>query len=123
MADMHDRSHRLAVRHKVWLNAGRRFALGDGGVMLLRAIDTMGSIRAAAEHTGWSYRHALGYLDNAERSVGFRLLERARGGHDRGGAALTPHGRDFLRRYDRFRRQLDRALHDLYGTAFRDRRA
>ena len=91
--------------------------------MLLRAIDTTDSIRAAAEHAGWSNRHTLGYLDNAERSVGFRLVERARGGNDRGGAALTPHGRDFLRRYDRFRRQLDRALHDLYGTAFRDRRA
>ena len=123
MADMHCRSLRLAVRHKVWLDAGRRFALGDGGVVLLRAIDVTGSIRAAAERAGWSYRHALAYLDNAECSVGFRLVERVRGGNDRGGAALTRQGRDFLRRYDRFRRQLDRALYELYGAAFRARRA
>jgi molybdate transport system regulatory protein len=123
MADMHRGSTRLAVRHKVWLDAGRRFALGDGGVVLLRAIGATGSIRAAAEHAGWSYRHALAYLDNAERSVGVRLVARARGGNDRGGAALTPYGRDFLRRYDRFRRRLDRALQALYGTAFREGRA
>jgi len=92
-------------------------------MVLLRAIGTTGSIRAAAERADWSYRHALAYLDNAERMVGVRLVERTRGGNDRGGAALTPYGRDFLRRYDRFRRRLNRALHELYGTAFRERRA
>jgi len=122
MADMHGRSPRLSVRHKVWLDAGRQFAMGDGGVVLLRAIQTTGSIRAAAEHVGWSYRHALAYLDNAERSIGFRLVERARGGNDRGGAAVTAPGRDFLRRYDRFRRRLDRELHVLYSATFRTRR-
>jgi molybdate transport system regulatory protein len=123
MADMHRRSPRLIVRHKVWLDAGRRFAMGDGGMVLLRAIGATGSIRAAAERAGWSNRHALAYLDNAERSIGNRLVERARGGNDRGGATLTPYARDFLRRYDRFRRRLDRALHELYGTAFHKLRA
>ncbi|MBI2016831.1 MAG: hypothetical protein HYS77_15035 [Candidatus Rokubacteria bacterium] len=104
MADVHGRSPRLAIRHKVWLDAGRRFALGDGGVVLLRAVDTAGSIRAAAERAGWSFA-------------------RVRGGVERGGAALTPRGRDFLRRYDRFRRRLDHALRDLYAAAFRERRA
>jgi hypothetical protein len=32
------RSYRLAVQHKVWFNAGARFALGDGGVGLLHGI-------------------------------------------------------------------------------------
>jgi molybdate transport system regulatory protein len=123
MADMHRRASRLAIRQKVWLDAGRRFALGDGGVVLLRAIAVTGSIRGAARRAGWSYRHTLAYLDNAERSLGFRLVARARGGIARGGAALTPRGRDFLRRYDRFRRRLDLALRDFYSAAFRERRA
>jgi molybdate transport system regulatory protein len=92
-------------------------------MVLLRAIDATGSIRAAAEHAGWSNRHALAYLDNAERSIGVRFVERSRGGNNRGGATLTPYARDFLRRYDGFRRRLDRALHALYGTAFRKLRA
>jgi molybdate transport system regulatory protein len=109
---------RLAVHHKVWLDAGRRFALGDGGVVLLRAIDAGGSIRSAAARAGWSYRHTLAYLDNAERSLGFRLVVRSRGGSERGGTTLTPRARDFVRRYDRFRRRLDHALRDFYDAAF-----
>jgi molybdate transport system regulatory protein len=117
---MHKRSHRLAVQQKVWLNVGRRFALGDGGVPVLRAIEATGSIRAAAERVGWSYRHTLAYLDNAERALGFPLIERARGGNERGGARLTPLGRDFVRRYVTFRERLDRALDAFYRSAFGD---
>jgi molybdate transport repressor ModE-like protein len=101
------------VRHKVWLDAAGRFALGDGGIDLLRAIDTTGSIRAAARQVGWSYRHTLAYLANGEDAVGYPLVERMRGGHERGGARLTPEGQVFLRRYTVFRRQLDTALERL----------
>src|SRR5438046_9843344 len=93
---MHGREHRLAVRHKVWLDAGGRFALGDGGTELLRAIETTGSVRAAARSVGWSYRHALAYLDNAERGLRCALVERTRGGHERGGPRLSADGRHFL---------------------------
>jgi len=116
---MRRRSPRLAIRRKVWLDAGPRFALGDGGVVLLRAIEATGSIRAAARHAGWSYRHPLADLDNAERSLGFRMIARARGGVERGDTALTREGQDFVRRYDRFRRRLDHALRDFYAAAFR----
>jgi len=115
---MHRRSYRLAVHHKVWVNAGRQFALGDGGVALLQAVEVTGSIRAAAARVGWSYRHTLAYLNKAERALGFRLVERARGGNDRGGADLTPRGSDFLRRYADFRARLDLALQDLYRSVF-----
>ncbi|MGH7268568.1 MAG: winged helix-turn-helix domain-containing protein [Candidatus Rokuibacteriota bacterium] len=114
---MHRRAHRLVVRHKVWLEAPGGFALGDGGVALLAAIDATGSIRAGVQRVGWSYRHALSYLANAEAAVGGPLVRRARGGPAGGGASLTPDGRAFVRRYGRFRRELDRAVHRLYRTA------
>ncbi len=50
------------------LDADRRFALGDGGVVLLRAIDATGSIRAAAERAGWSYRLPAGRREDPDRS-------------------------------------------------------
>jgi molybdate transport system regulatory protein len=111
-------SHRLRVRNKVWLEAEGGFAVGDGGIELLRAVETSGSLRGAAAGVGWSYRHALRYLNNAERACGTELVARARGGHTRGGARLTPAGRDLLRRYARFRRRLDVALQRLYASAF-----
>jgi len=114
---MPGQAHRLRVRHKVWLDAAGRFALGDGGVELLRAIDATGSIRAAAGEVGWSYRHTLACLANGERALGYSLVERVRGGHERGGARLTPSGREFVRRYTVFRRQLDAALERLARSA------
>ena len=111
-------SHRLRIQHKVWLHDGSRFALGDGGVRLLRAIDTAGSVRAAADRVGWSYRHTLAYLVNAERAFGYRLVKRARGGHDRGGAHLTPEAEAFIARYHQFRRSLDREIERLYRQQF-----
>ncbi|OLB98621.1 MAG: hypothetical protein AUH30_07295 [Candidatus Rokubacteria bacterium 13_1_40CM_68_15] len=111
-------SHRLRIQHKVWLHAGSRFALGDGGVRLLRAIGTTGSVRAAADHVGWSYRHTLAYLVNAERAFGYRLVQRERGGHERGGARLTPEARAFLARYTRFRQRLQREIQHLYRRQF-----
>jgi len=120
---MHGREHRLEVRHKVWLDAGGRFAVGDGGTDLLRAIEATGSVRAAARSVGWSYRHALAYLDNAERGLRRALVERTRGGHERGGARLSADGRDFLRRYSRFRRRARSAVLSLYRAAFAGRPA
>jgi molybdate transport system regulatory protein len=113
---MHSRAHRLLVRHKVWLEGARGFALGDGGVALLAAIEATGSIRAGAQRVGWSYRHALSYLGNAEAAVGGPLVRRVRGGEAGGGASLTPEARAFVRRYGRFRRELDRAVRRLYRT-------
>jgi molybdate transport system regulatory protein len=120
ITDMPEREYRLAVRHKVWLERGTRFALGDGGLALLHAIDSTGSVRAAAAEVGWSYRHALGYVTNAERAFGRPLVARARGGNDRGGATLTPAARNFLRRYSTFRGRLDRQIERLYRDAFRE---
>ena len=118
---MSRRSHRLTVRNKVWLETAGGFALGDGGIELLRAVDGAGSLRGAAAQVGWSYRHVLRYLGNAEAGLGTELVARARGGHDRGGARLTPAGHDLLRRYTAFRRRLDRALDRLSRAAFPSR--
>jgi molybdate transport repressor ModE-like protein len=116
---MSRRSYRVTVHHKVWLETAGGFVLGDGGIELLRAVDRTGSLRGAAIQLGWSYRHVLRYLSNAEAGLGADLVARARGGHDRGGARLTRAGRDLLRRYTAFRRRLDRTLDRLSRAALR----
>ena len=114
---MHGRAYRLAARGKVWLESDRGFVVGDGGVRLLQAIEANGSIRAAADRIGWSNRHAIDYLDKAESALGGRLVNRARGGNERGGARLTPEGKDLVRRYITLRRQVENEVERLYRRA------
>lgn len=120
LADMHKGSHRPTVKSKVWIEVGQRFAVGDGGIALLSAVEGTGSIREAASRVKWSYRHALAYLNNMEEALRLQLLERARGGHRRGGTRLTAEGRRFVRRYTSFRQQAQTAVAQLAATAFND---
>ena len=65
-----------------------------------------------------SYRNAWGYLRELERAAGFRLLERKRGGGRAAGTRLTPQGREFLDRYDRFERDLESSMARCFDRAF-----
>ena len=51
-----------------------RFAIGEGGGELLKAVEREGSLAQAARRVGWSYRHAWGYVRRAETVLGVPLL-------------------------------------------------
>ncbi len=46
----------------------------------------------AAAETGVSYRKAWGSIDETEKSIGFKLLNRQRGGAEGGKTSLTADG-------------------------------
>jgi molybdate transport repressor ModE-like protein/molybdopterin-binding protein len=76
--------------------------VGRGGVLtpallsLLRAIRDLGSLTAAAEATGVTYRTAWLRAERANRAWGRALVRRRRGGRGGGGAFLTPQGEAVL---------------------------
>lgn len=104
---------------RVWLVFLDQVKFGAGRAELLGAIDELGSIKAAAERFGMSYRYVWGYLRELEAAAGFQLIERQRGGGEAGGAALTPRGKAFLTRYWEFHRRMDAAATREYARIFR----
>jgi molybdate transport system regulatory protein len=98
---------RIEARSKVYLTdeQGKPF-LGIGVLWLLRNIQQYGSIRKAAGAMHLSYAKAHRMVDEAERGLGFELLERRRGGDSREGASLTPRGSRFVEEYDRFQERI-----------------
>ena len=95
-------THSLAVvtlRMKHWLEVDGRFAISDGGVELLRAISTHGTLAKAACEVGWSYRHAWGYIRRAEEALGTRLTEPRSGKGTARGLELTASARRLLRQF------------------------
>jgi molybdate transport system regulatory protein len=103
---------------KVWVMFDDKVKFGQGRAALLRLIDELGSINQAVERFEMSYRNAWGYLRELERAAGFRLLERKRGGGRAAGTRLTPQGREFLERYDRFERELEGSMARCFDRAF-----
>ena len=77
---------------KVWIEHGGRFVMGDGGLRLLLAIKTRGSLTLAARDVGWSYRHAWEYVRRAERVLGVAVTGSVPGKGTKRGTALTPTG-------------------------------
>jgi molybdate transport system regulatory protein len=103
---------------KVWILYNDKVKFGQGRAALLRLIDELGSIKQAVEQFEMSYRNAWGYLRDLERAAGFRLLERKPGGSRAAGTRLTPKGREFLDRYDRFEHDLESNMARCFGRAF-----
>ncbi len=103
---------------KVWITFGDKVKFGQGRAALLRLIDELGSIKRAVERFEMSYRNAWGYLRDLERAAGFRILDRRPGGSRAAGTRLTPKGREFLDRYDRFERDLENSMVRCFDRTF-----
>ncbi|MFO7899752.1 MAG: LysR family transcriptional regulator [Planctomycetota bacterium] len=103
----------LKARCRVWVEKAGRPVFGDGRAELLGRIDETGSIRAAAEQMGMSYRHAWSHLAKIEQGLGRKVVRRRVGGPGGGGSTLTPAGRRLLENYRRFRTELDEQLERL----------
>lgn len=96
---------------------GEKF-FGDGPARLLRAIEENGSLRGAAISMNMAYTKALKILKNAENALGFPLTARVSGGKDGGGSSLTPEGKEWLTRYEKYRDACIQANRQLYMEFF-----
>ena len=77
-----------------------RKCFGPGVAALLRGVELLGSLRAAAQDMGMAYSKAWRILREAEDQLGFKLLASSAGGKNGGGARLTPEGERFLAAYE-----------------------
>jgi molybdate transport system regulatory protein len=85
----------------LWLdNDGKAF--GEECLLLLEAVDRMGSLRKAAAEVNLSYRTAFNMLKESEERLGFALMERKIGCLCGGGSCLTPRAREFTVQYRLF---------------------
>ena len=93
-------SEALIPHLNLWLEQDGQVVLSVWRVQLLAAIDQTGSISAAAERMQVQYRLAWDRLDEMERGLGFRLVDRHAGGAGGGGGHLTAAGRDLVDRFN-----------------------
>ena len=87
---------------------------------LLLYIGEVGSLAASAEKMKISYRKAWELVRQSEKTLGFQLIEKHRGGRDGGSSMLTPEGKKLIDAYRELRVEFDasvkRIVKDFFQT-------
>ncbi len=101
----------IALHYSIWMTTeSGENVISDERMQLLIAIRQKGSLMAASEHMGISYRKAWGDLRATERLLGFSLIEKHRGGKDGGASLLTEEGIRLVEAYRLFRDEFQEAV-------------
>ena len=109
----------MKLVYKIWLenDGGRTF--GEGPYLLLKGVETTGSLRDAAAGTGMAYSKARRILECCERSLGFALIIRRRGARPfGGGSAVTAEAVELMRAYEPLRAEIETAVGEVYKRHF-----
>ena len=96
----------LKVKVPVRLMLDDTIAIGPGKVDLLAAIQTTGSISAAARQMKMSYRRAWMLVETMNACFDQALVNTATGGRSGGGATLTEQGEAVLNAYVEMHREV-----------------
>lgn len=100
------------LRFRMRVTDGDRIAVGPGKIALLEAIESTGSITAAAKSLDMSYRRAWMLLDELNRSLAQPAVDSAKGGLQGGGSSLTEGGRQLIALYRRIEKRAEVACRD-----------
>ena len=100
---------------------GEKF-FGEGPARLLKGVETLGSLRAAALSMEMAYTKALMMIKNAETALGYQLVIRNAGGRSGGGSKLTQEGKEWLKTYEAYRDACLQANRKLYMEFFPQQR-
>ncbi len=103
------------LTYKIWLSG----LVGDGQIDdttydLLQLIQEKGSLKAASGILGISYRKAWGDLQNAEKILGYSLIDRQRGGKNGGFSVVTPAATRLLEAYRALQQKFDDSVEEAF---------
>lgn len=102
---------------KVYLAAEKPF-YGPGPHLLMALIDETQMLRQACQLMGISYSKGWKMLDEMEQQYGARLVEKTRGGAEKGQSRLTVEGRRLLEKYEVFQHEAARRVEEAYREIF-----
>lgn len=110
-----DRELRVVISSRIFTD---QKCFGPGVAQLLKKVDELHSLRAAAMSMSMAYSKAWTVVRNAENGLGFHLLTSTAGGKHGGGAELTDEARRMLRAYDDYCEKLRSYGEQLFEETF-----
>lgn len=111
---------KLKAKFKLWLDtADGEGALGDGKWQLLKTIEKKGSLAAACNSLRISYRKAWGDIKKVQDALDITIVEKHRGGKNGGSSGLTEDGKELVRAYTKFHKEVEKALEKAFKKHIR----
>lgn len=103
----------IQIKYKIWLaSADGQNIMGDGRWKLLKKVEELGSLMAASEAMGISYRKAWGDLKKFQEGMGVSLFTKQRGGKAGGQTIITNAGKILLTEYEKMHESIDGCIND-----------
>jgi molybdate transport repressor ModE-like protein len=111
------RRTRFFLKTKSWIeNQNGDLLFGKGKTEILEMIRQYGSISAAAEKLGMSYRKAWSHIKILQKNLDDTLVIPRQGGGERGGTTLTPRALEYIDKY----RQLQQEIEEFANERFKE---
>ena len=110
-----DRELRVVISSRIFTD---QKCFGPGVSQLLKRVNELHSLRAAALSMSMAYSKAWTVIRGAEEGLGFKLLTSTAGGKHGGGAELTDEARRMLRAYDDYCEKLRSYGEQLFEETF-----
>ena len=110
-----DRELRVVLSARVFSD---QKCFGPGVSQLLKRVDELHSLRAAALSMSMAYSKAWTIVKQAERELGFPLLVSVTGGRHGGGAELSPKAERLLAAYGDYCARMRAFAAEEFGRAF-----
>lgn len=92
----------------------------DRAKLLLYLIDDTQNVRRACEMMGLSYSKAWNILNSLEKELGWKVVERSRGGSKGGETRLTERGYRFIQSYQQFEEELSLLAQSRFREVYED---
>lgn len=101
----------LTIKYKIWLETeDNESVLGEGKCRLLKSISETGSLKEAMKIHHLTYRKTWDNLNRIEKTLGFPIIERHRGGKEGGKTMLTKQGQAIVDAFDKFYKDYDNLI-------------
>ena len=97
---------------------GEKAFFGPGTQQLLALTGESGSLSQASQQMGISYSKAWKMIADAEKQLGFALIDSRQGGSGGGGSEITAGGRELMRRYAAFVSECDELVRAAFERHF-----
>ena len=106
-----DLNPKIRMQYKIWMESPEgEGIMGDGKWLILKTIEQTGSLKAATEALGLTYRRTWGDLKKIEAQLGISLLDKSRGGAQGGASSLSPAGKQMVAAFDELHQNLDAVI-------------